>query len=179
MIVTKRLGVPHAPAKRIEKTKIGGSGDRKGGQVDAAYMPDTTTRRARRQAVLFETMAYVIVWEFKVGAAHVAEFERVYGPAGDWVRLFRHGDGYLGTDLYRHGEQAGCYLTVDRWSSKAAFDAHHAKHQDAYDRIDERCQALTEGERLLGRYDEVEAPAAVPRSAAAPIRPLRTMTPRG
>jgi len=42
---------------------------------------------------------YIIVWEYTVRDGHEAEFEKTYGPNGDWEQLFKQGEGYLGTDL--------------------------------------------------------------------------------
>jgi hypothetical protein len=45
--------------------------------------------------------SYVSLCEFRVNTGFVFEFEKAYGPDGDWARLFRRGDGYLGTELLR------------------------------------------------------------------------------
>src|SRR5690242_20654494 len=37
---------------------------------------------------------FVIAWEFQVKAEHREDFERAYGPSGDWLKLFRTGEGY-------------------------------------------------------------------------------------
>jgi hypothetical protein len=44
---------------------------------------------------------YGIVREFRVKRDQEATFRRTYGPDGEWVRFFRQGSGYLGTDLLR------------------------------------------------------------------------------
>ena len=38
-----------------------------------------------------------IVFSYEVRDA--AEFERVYGPDGEWAQFFRDGTGYIGTEL--------------------------------------------------------------------------------
>ncbi|MEH6631282.1 MAG: hypothetical protein V7776_10665 [Halopseudomonas aestusnigri] len=43
--------------------------------------------------------SYSYVWEFIVREGSNAEFEKRYGPAGDWVELFRLGAGFLTTEL--------------------------------------------------------------------------------
>ena len=56
-----------------------------------------------------------LVFSYEVSDA--AEFERVYGPEGDWAEFFRGGRGYIGTELLRDVEHPGRYLVIDRWES--------------------------------------------------------------
>ena len=66
---------------------------------------------------------YVCLWEFRVKGERVGEFERAYGPEGDWVRLFRRADGYLGTELLRDAGEPGRFITVDRWRSRKDYES--------------------------------------------------------
>jgi hypothetical protein len=67
---------------------------------------------------------YVMIWEFFVRSASQKEFEGIYGPSGDWARLFASSPGYQGTELLADSEQAGeggrRYVTiaggVPRWT---------------------------------------------------------------
>ncbi len=34
-------------------------------------------------------MSYIYIWRFNVKKGMESEFERAYGPKGEWVRLFR------------------------------------------------------------------------------------------
>lgn len=97
---------------------------------------------------------HVLVWEFRVPAAHREEFERRYGPAGDWARLFARGEGYLGTQLLRDAADPGRYLTLDRWRSAADWEAFRAAHAADYAALDAMCEALTTDERALGAHVE-------------------------
>ena len=102
----------------------------------------------------------VLVWEFHVAAAHREEFERRYGPAGDWARLFSRHAGYLGTQLLRDTAMAEAdgthrYLTLDRWRSPADWDAFRAAHAADYRALDAACEALTVAERPLGAHTDV------------------------
>jgi hypothetical protein len=47
------------------------------------------------------------------------EFERMYGPDGAWARLFEAADGFLETELCGRVGQPDCYMTVDRFVSRA------------------------------------------------------------
>jgi len=97
--------------------------------------------------------AYVLAWRFTVAAAHRDDFERRYGPEGDWARLFRAHAGFLGTELMRGGD--GTYLTVDRWRSEADWLDFKARHAAAYAALDRECEALTLAEGKLGAYTQV------------------------
>ena len=66
-----------------------------------------------------------------------AEFERVYGPDGEWAEFFRQGRGYIGTELLRDVEASGRYLVVDRWDSADAYNAFVAERREEYmERVD-------------------------------------------
>jgi heme-degrading monooxygenase HmoA len=84
-----------------------------------------------------------------------AEFERVYGPDGDWSRFFRTGAGYVGTELLRDLETPGRYLVVDRWEGREAYDAFVAANRDAYmRRVDETTFHYAQ-ELRLGTFENV------------------------
>jgi heme-degrading monooxygenase HmoA len=95
---------------------------------------------------------YVIVWEFQVRSGLESKFEEVYGPAGDWVRFFRQGEGYLGTALHRDVHSPTRYVTIDSWASQAAYDTFREQHQAAHQRLDVQCESLTEQETHLGSF---------------------------
>jgi heme-degrading monooxygenase HmoA len=90
---------------------------------------------------------------YDVKPESAAVFERVYGPGGDWARLFSSARGYLGTELFRSATTAGRYLTVDDWESLAAYDIFRARAAAAYADLDGRCDDLTESERLVSAGD--------------------------
>ena len=60
-------------------------------------------------------------------AGRESDFECDYGPAGESARLFRRADGYLGTELLRRSDNQGEYLTLDRWESRATYEAFRAR----------------------------------------------------
>jgi heme-degrading monooxygenase HmoA len=102
---------------------------------------------------------YVYLWEYRVRATRVAEFEIAYGAEGDWVRLFRRADGYLGTELLRDLGDPLRFVTVDRWTAALAYEAFHARFAAEFEAIDRRCAELTDDERLIGRFMLPAAPA--------------------
>jgi heme-degrading monooxygenase HmoA len=79
----------------------------------------------------------VIALLFSYEVHDAAEFERVYGPDGDWAEFFRQGRGYIGTELLRDVEAPGRYLVVDRWESADAYNAFVAERREEYmERVD-------------------------------------------
>lgn len=75
---------------------------------------------------------FVRVWQYDVAAERVAEFERVYGPDGDWARLFAASPGFVGTELFADVATPGRYLSVDRFTSEAAWQEFRTEHGPAY-----------------------------------------------
>lgn len=95
---------------------------------------------------------YATLWEFTVAATRQAEFESHYGPDGSWARLFRLADGYVGTELLRDRANALRYLTIDRWTSREAWQAFRRAHGGEYERLDRELEPLTTHEAPLGEY---------------------------
>jgi heme-degrading monooxygenase HmoA len=60
------------------------------------------------------------------------EFERVYGPDGEWAEFFRQSRGYVGTELLRDVEAPGRYLVIDRWESADAYNLFVAERREEY-----------------------------------------------
>ena len=95
---------------------------------------------------------YAYVWEFLVRPEKTPLFERLYGPDGDWVALFRCAHGYIDTLLLKDRGVANRYVTVDRWESEEAYERFRKAFAEEYQSLDERCQELTVQERSLGVY---------------------------
>jgi heme-degrading monooxygenase HmoA len=89
---------------------------------------------------------FVRVWEYEVVPGREAEFEQVYGSAGDWARLFARSAGHLGTELFRGVDRPTRYLTVDRFSDSDSWQGFLTEHGDDYAELDIRCAALTTSE---------------------------------
>jgi hypothetical protein len=85
----------------------------------------------------------VRVWRFLVADEHRAEFEREYGGGGSWAQLFATSAGFVDTSLYADTATPGCYLTVDRFESAAAWERFQAENTSAYAELGERLGHLT------------------------------------
>ena len=92
-----------------------------------------------------------LVWRFEVRDVERAAFEAAYGPNGAWAALFGRGTGYAGTQLLRGPD--GSYLTIDRWRSRADFDAFLETHRDDYEALDRETEPLTRCETRIGDYE--------------------------
>ena len=93
----------------------------------------------------------VRIWQYDVVFGQETQFERFYGPTGSWAQLFARSADHLGTELYRAVGQPGRYLTVDRFTSTAAWRQVLEEHGEDYDALDSRCAELTTSElEILG-----------------------------
>jgi heme-degrading monooxygenase HmoA len=63
--------------------------------------------------------------------------------------LFAGSPGFLGTELFASSSEPGRYLTVDRFTDEAAWQAFLAEHREAYARLDAACEGMTSDEREL------------------------------
>lgn len=89
------------------------------------------------------------VWRFRAAEGKVEEFERAYGPLGEWAQLFHRAPGFLGTELLRAAYAPGEYQVTDRWHSREDWVAFLMDHQPDYERLDARCEGLTALEQLV------------------------------
>lgn len=95
---------------------------------------------------------YLYIWEYRVRQDARDGFLEHYGPGGIWAALFGRGEGYHGTELLCDRDDPLRFLTVDRWASRAHHAAFVAAHREAFDALDQRCERLTESERLIGEF---------------------------
>lgn len=97
---------------------------------------------------------FLVIWEFIVREGREAEFEGIYGPGGEWTKLFAKGAGFPGTELYRGEKTPRRYLTMDRWTSCVAYEKFRQDQQSAYEALNARGSSLTEAEKFLGAFQE-------------------------
>jgi heme-degrading monooxygenase HmoA len=97
----------------------------------------------------------VIALIFVYDVSQPEEFERVYGPEGDWAQFFREGRGYVGTELLRDVEQPGRFLVVDRWESRDAYNTFVEQHRADYMRRVDETVFFYEHELRFGTFENV------------------------
>ncbi len=95
-------------------------------------------------------MIYSIVWTYRVEADRRREFEAAYGPTGAWAALFARADGFLDVDLLRSVADDGRYVTIDRWTSRRAFESFKVEFGAAYDALDEQFEGIATTEAYVG-----------------------------
>jgi hypothetical protein len=98
---------------------------------------------------------WTILWMFHIKPTNGRTFRRMYGPGGDWTRLFSKDPSYIGTELLHHGASTRCYVTVDRWASCAAYHNFKKRHRNEFAALDARCEALTAREIKIGEFSSV------------------------
>ena len=94
---------------------------------------------------------------FSYEARDPEEFERAYGPEGEWAAFFREGAGYVGTELLRDVENPGRYLVVDRWESREAYQRFVEERRDEYMRRVDETAFYYDSELRLGTFENVWA----------------------
>ena len=81
------------------------------------------------------------------------EFERVYGPEGEWAQFFRTGRGFVGTELLRDVEIPNRYLVVDRWESRDAYNEFVAANREEYMRRVDETRFHYDSELRFGTFE--------------------------
>jgi heme-degrading monooxygenase HmoA len=99
-------------------------------------------------------VSYIRVWRFRPKPEIVGAFEEAYGPEGDWARLFRTADGFLGTTLLKGAGDPAEYLTLDRWVSAQAYQTFRRDRDKEFTALDRRCEVMTALEEEVGQYEE-------------------------
>ena len=99
---------------------------------------------------------FLVLWEFEVKPSCEQRFERVYGPGGDWDRLFRSDPNHAGTQLFRDLARPRVYLTMDHWRSKKSYEEFRQARKAEYKALDAASGNLTAYERENGCYELVE-----------------------
>jgi ribosomal-protein-alanine N-acetyltransferase len=122
---------------------------------------------------------FIVAWAFVVKPEQRRDFERAYGPNGDWVHLFRTGEGYIKTELHRDPQMPGRYITLDFWRTRQQYEAFREQSKLSYQEIDARFERLTDSEQLLGDFSDLESlHKALPKlGAATQVAPRFTIRP--
>ena len=97
----------------------------------------------------------MIALVFRYEVRDTGNFERAYGPDGDWAQFFRTGRGYIGTELLHDVELPGRYLVVDRWETAEAYNAFAAEHREEYMRRVDDSRFYYDQELRFGTFETV------------------------
>ena len=99
---------------------------------------------------------FVALWEFDVKPGCEKRFQKVYGPGGDWTKLFRNDTNYQETRLLHDPEHPAIYLTLDFWASRQAYENFLSAHAAEYEKLDAAGEELVLSERKIGWYEKVD-----------------------
>ena len=97
----------------------------------------------------------MIALVFRYETRDPEEFERVYGPDGDWAHFFRQGGGYIGTELLRDVDEPVRFLVIDRWESAEAYSSFLSEHRAEYLRRSEEAGFHYVQELRFGTFETV------------------------
>ena len=97
---------------------------------------------------------FQILWRFETTESQAEAFTAAYGPDGVWVAFFRQADGYGETELFRRQQSPPCFLTIDRWESRAAYERFRRDQAAAYAALDTECEGLTVREDFLAAWED-------------------------
>jgi heme-degrading monooxygenase HmoA len=92
---------------------------------------------------------------FSYEARDPEEFERAYGPSGEWAEFFGRAAGYVGTELLRDVENPGRYLVIDRWDSREAYGEFVESHREEYMRRVDESAFHYDSELRFGTFENV------------------------
>lgn len=112
---------------------------------------------------------FVYIWRYTIEPDRRSEFEAAYSPRGEWAQLFSRDPSYLETVLLQDVDDPDRYVTIDYWKSRSARDAFRLRYAAEFDDLDNRCEAFTRDEQLMGDYVETGfAPAQAAAGSGGP-----------
>ena len=85
---------------------------------------------------------FVYTWEYFIKDHSQAEFERIYGPDGEWVQLFSKAEGYIKTELFHDLSKPLRYITIDYWKSEGSRNSFREQIDSEFKKLDKRCELL-------------------------------------
>lgn len=99
---------------------------------------------------------FIVIWKYQVKAGCEEAFENMYGPQGDWVRLFQAHSGYSQTILLKESPEKPIYQTLDFWNSQEVYEEFYYDNEPEISRLDQNGDEFTLSEMLIGRFHTVE-----------------------
>ena len=77
-----------------------------------------------------------VIWHFDVKMGREEEFEKLYGPDGDWTALNRRTRSYLGSSFLNDQNRPGRYLLIEYWSEMLVYEQHRNSRSTKLDAIE-------------------------------------------
>ena len=99
-----------------------------------------------------------VMWQFDVKNGREDEFEKLYGPDGDWAALNRQTRSYLGSSFLHDQNRSSRYLLIEYWSEMVVYEQHRASRSATIEAIETRRSELLEAVEPLGIYTALNVP---------------------
>jgi len=96
---------------------------------------------------------FAYIWEYKVKSEHCNAFKHAYGPKGEWVKLFKTGNGHIATELHCDNNDPQHFVTIDYWISKEARDTFKKEFESAFNALDNKFEEFTLAEKHVGDFE--------------------------
>ncbi len=94
----------------------------------------------------------VNIWKFHVREGHAGDFVRMNQE--DWPKLFGLSPGYLGGGIGRNTDDPNVYVTMDRWTSKKAFDDFLGTYGNDFETLDALHKEHYESSEHIGFFED-------------------------
>ena len=98
---------------------------------------------------------FLALWEYEVKPGCQKRFLKLYGPEGDWAKLFRKDANYQQTQLWHDLNRPATYLTLDFWASRQAYETFMETYAAEYEELDDAAEGLTLRERKIGWFERL------------------------
>jgi hypothetical protein len=102
-------------------------------------------------------MTHVRAWKFRPPAGGEQDFAEAYGANGVWAELFGRAAGFCGTALLAPHERGGWWLTLDRWTNAADFEAFERDFATEYRDLDLQLETVAGEEQFVGAFEETDS----------------------
>src|SRR6266853_6518440 len=93
-----------------------------------------------------------IMWQFDVKKGREAEFEDLYGVAGEWTAMNRQTRSYLGSSFLHDQSRSSRYIVIEYWSEMLVYEQHRESRSAKIASLEERSATLVESVEPLGIF---------------------------
>jgi hypothetical protein len=96
------------------------------------------------------------VWAYEVRQDFIGQFEKAYGPDGDWAKLFKKCSGYIESVLLQDLDIPNRFIVIDCWQSESAYSSMREIIAPEYEYLDKRCKPYSDSESHLGVFETID-----------------------
>ena len=99
-----------------------------------------------------------IMWQFDVKNGREAEFEQLYGAAGEWTAMNRQTRSYLGSSFLHDQNRSSRYVVIEYWSEMIVYEQHRDSRTAAIAALEKRSTTLVDSVEPLGIFTALDVP---------------------